>query len=99
MLFPCQIQVNNSLLPTRGFTSFGIKTVVFRMILICDVVFVLVYSNYHLLRIKVSTSCLKTEKVSMNCLMICGRVVSKNVSTNCSVDEMYGSYCASGGGL
>ena len=43
MLFPCPIQVNNSLLPTRVFTRFRIKIVVFRMILICDVVFVLVY--------------------------------------------------------
>ena len=38
-------QVHNSLLPTRVFTSYRIKTVVFRMILICDVVFGLVYSK------------------------------------------------------
>ena len=44
MIFPCPIQVNNSLLPTRVFTSFRIRTIVFRMILICDVVFVLVYT-------------------------------------------------------
>ena len=31
-------------LPTRVFTSFRIRTIVFRMILICDVVFVLVYT-------------------------------------------------------
>ena len=43
MLFPYPIQVNNSLLPTRVFTSFRIKMVVFRMILICDVVFGLVF--------------------------------------------------------
>ena len=43
MLFPCPIQVNNSLLPTGVFTGYRIKTVVFRMILICDVVFGLVY--------------------------------------------------------
>ena len=44
MLFLCPIQVSKSLLPTIGFTSFRIKTVVFWMILICDVVFVLVFS-------------------------------------------------------
>ena len=44
MLFPCLIQVNNSLLQTRVFTSYWIKMVVFRMILICDVGFGLVYS-------------------------------------------------------
>ena len=43
MLFPSPIQVNNSLLPTIVFTSYWIKTVVFRMILICDVGFGLVY--------------------------------------------------------
>ena len=43
MLFPCPIQVNNSLLTTRVFTSFLIMTVVLRVILICDVVFGLVY--------------------------------------------------------
>ena len=43
MLFPYPIQVNNSLLPTRVFTSFRIKMVVFRMILICEVVFGLVF--------------------------------------------------------
>ena len=43
VLFPCPIQVNNSFLPTRLFTSYRIKTIVFRMILICDVVFGLVY--------------------------------------------------------
>ena len=37
------VQVNNSLLPTRVFTSYWIKTVVFRMILICDIVLGLVY--------------------------------------------------------
>ena len=42
-MLPCPIQVNNSLLPTRVFTIYQIKTVVFRMILICDVVFGLVY--------------------------------------------------------
>ena len=46
MLFPSPIQVNNSLLPTRVFTGYRIKTVVFRMILICDVGFGLVYRMY-----------------------------------------------------
>ena len=45
MLFTCPLLVNNSLLPTRVFTSYRIKTVVFRMILICDVVFGLVYTG------------------------------------------------------
>ena len=36
VLFSCPIQVNNSLKPTRVFTSFRIKTIVFRAILICD---------------------------------------------------------------
>ena len=35
----CDISVSNT-----GFTSFRIRTIVFRMILICDVVFVLVYT-------------------------------------------------------
>ena len=48
MLFPCLIQVNNSLLPTRVFTSYQIKTVAFWMILICDVVFGLVYTIINL---------------------------------------------------
>ena len=43
MFFPCLILVNNSLLPTRVFTSYRIKPVVLRMILFCDVVFGLVY--------------------------------------------------------
>ena len=43
LLFPCPLLVNNSLLPTKVFTSFRIKTVVFRVILICDIVFGLVY--------------------------------------------------------
>ena len=38
-----KIQVNNSLMPARVFTSFWIKTVAFRMILMCEVVFGLVY--------------------------------------------------------
>ena len=42
MLFPCPIQVNNSFLPTRVFTSYRIKTVVFRMVLIYNVVLGLV---------------------------------------------------------
>ena len=46
ILVLCPIQVNNSLLPTRVFTSFRIKTVAFRMVLICDVVFGLVYILY-----------------------------------------------------
>ena len=45
VLFPCPIQVNSSFLPTRVFTSYRIKTVVFRMILICDVVLGLVYNQ------------------------------------------------------
>ena len=36
--------INNSLLPTRVLTSYRIKTVVFGLILICDVTFGLVYS-------------------------------------------------------
>ena len=49
MLFPCPIHVNNSLLPTRVFTSVRIKTVEFRMILIYDVVFGLVFKEQMLL--------------------------------------------------
>ena len=44
MLFPYAIQVNNSLMPTRVLTSLRIKTVVFWMILIFDVMFGLIYS-------------------------------------------------------
>ena len=46
VLFPCPIQVNNSLLPTRVLTSYQINTVVFRMILIYDIVFGLVYNDH-----------------------------------------------------
>ena len=44
VLFSYPIQVNDNLLPTRVFTSFRIKMVVFRMLMICDTVFELVYT-------------------------------------------------------
>ena len=47
MLFPCPIHVNNSLLPTRVFTSYQIKTVVSRVVLIYDIVLELVYKLVH----------------------------------------------------
>ena len=37
VLFPCPIQVNNSLLPARVFITYRIKTVVLRMILILSI--------------------------------------------------------------
>ena len=65
MLFQCPIQViwvNNSLLPTRVFTSFWIKTVVFRMILICDVVFGYVYTRCRGVEIVKFSTCPGTSK-------------------------------------
>ena len=48
VLFLCPIQVNNSLLPTRVFNNYHIATVAFWMILICDVVFGLIYIDIFL---------------------------------------------------